>query len=1117
MSRLNSSNNKKHGVTRLQWVRMIVPLFLLLCSGTASAGPESLEVAIINFLTKGANHAEGMVRRQKATCPKTGGPPGAVAISQLRSGYRQFMLTSFAITMGTGALDAAAELVPLLKAGKKSAKAYKKARDAMKKLKAAQAVQTFTASVGSACPGDTAKLIVTVDLRSQTVTAVVEGNCQCANGGRTDMKSYYIHIQGKLNVFKTTKKLLFGLKTKTTYKFSISRTGIKVGGACCDDKKQNSAYGAYRSPSQSGNQVALPGEEATPEIDCSKVDCKRLSKEGQSAADTHKKLRAEAKKLQAESNKVIDALDDLDAKLDKKGISKEDHKKQSDKLKAESAPGGLRLNHLKTHLMPILERDLRLYCAQWKKCKCGDKTRTVPAWVIEWCSKPGYGLYIPSYGGSQGEPVSYGYSAIDSDSSKWCSYGTTVTIPLVPGSTPNGVDQPGGQPVDGGTPIPISTGKTGTPKGSDKPRGTPQGGTTDPPSGSGTPIVSVPPKKDEPKEKKEPPTVIVTIFVKTKTDTAGKQSVAVTGAMLRLNLGTIPALPNTKGAKRDVATGANQAPIVAQPDANGMAKLNVPVAYLPGGKAPAQPIQIAMTTPEGKIVKIDPVKGNDPKSYLAAGLMPYMASAIALKGSLFVVLQYPKTQAALVSQLIDQSSNVIRIQINYCRDKQVKLNDPFFNSKGTWGQSYADQWGIKRVGYTAANDSAWSLLSNKRTPIVVAVIDTGIDWNHKDFSWNNLWTNTDEVPDNGKDDDRNGYIDDVIGWDFMGNTNKPWDRDGHGTFVSGIIAATQNNGVGIAGIDPSARIMVLKALNNFGHTRASYIAQALIYAADNGARVINLSVGGKHQTELEQEAINYAHSKGAVIVVAAGNEAVDLKDYGPASHSNVITVAATDDKNRRTNYSNWGAGVDIAAPGTDILGLRARRSDLMFGIPDYKTGAAFVGTDRRYFRTSGTSFSAPIVSGTASLLLSNNPSLTNQQVKRMLLHSAKDIEVTGVDQHTGYGLLDARRAMQASPNYFVEARIVGMSVIQKDGKTFVQVNGVATADRFKQAWLELGEGEDPSSWKKVASDIEASVDGDVLGDIDANNFQGATVWILRLTTQHEDESIRQFLFRVNLG
>jgi subtilisin family serine protease len=446
-------------------------------------------------------------------------------------------------------------------------------------------------------------------------------------------------------------------------------------------------------------------------------------------------------------------------------------------------------------------------------------------------------------------------------------------------------------------------------------------------------------------------------------------------------------------------------------------------------------------------------------------------------------------------------------------------NDPYFRASGSWGQSYDDQWGLKRVGFTADAGSAWRSLGPRPAPVIVAVIDTGLDWNHLDFDWENIWRNPGEVPDNRLDDDGNGYVDDIIGWDFFGDGNNPWDHDGHGTFVSGIIAASTGNGIGIAGINPHARIMVLKALNSFGHTRASYVARAIQYAADHGARVINLSLGGPDRTELETAAIDYAASKGVIVVVASGNEGESLEARGPASHPGVITVASTGLQDERVVFSNWGPQVSIAAPGLDILGLRARRTDTIRDIEGtvYESGAAYVGDDRRYYRAGGTSFSAPLVTGVASLLLSKNPALTAEQVTRMILHSARDVDVPGRDQFTGYGLLDARAALVADPEFFIDVAINGVQVAQAASGTMVQVLGTAAADRFAGAWLELGQGESPASWKKVTAPLDAPVRDGVLGAVPAAEFAGAKVWTLRVITRHANQRMREAWFKLTLG
>lgn len=447
--------------------------------------------------------------------------------------------------------------------------------------------------------------------------------------------------------------------------------------------------------------------------------------------------------------------------------------------------------------------------------------------------------------------------------------------------------------------------------------------------------------------------------------------------------------------------------------------------------------------------------------------------------------------------------------------KKEVPNDPLYNSKGTWGQVYDDQWGIKHVGFTTGKDSAWNIEDGTTNSVVIAVIDTGLDWNHKDFNWDNIWYNDDEIPENGKDDDDNGYVDDTIGWNFINNSNSPWDDAGHGTFISGIIAAATNNGVGVAGINRGAKIMVLKAINSFGHTRASFLSEAIFYAANNGARVINISAGGKEITRTIQEAVDYAHNKGLVIVVSAGNDGADTIDCFPSGLRNVIAVATTDEKNDRVGFSNWGQGIDIAAPGMDILSLRARRTDLMIGIDgvEYTPGGAYVGQDTRYYRASGTSFSVPIVAGTASLILARDTTLTNTQVERMLLQSTRDIEVPGWDQYTGFGLLDARAALLADPEYYLLAQIQKVQPVQVKDKMYLEVLGTTDSSSFEKATIdlgfdEMGSGKEPKKWENVVQ-IQKPVNKGRLGLIPAAKFYKGGKWTVRLQVKDKMGRIRE--------
>ena len=356
----------------------------------------------------------------------------------------------------------------------------------------------------------------------------------------------------------------------------------------------------------------------------------------------------------------------------------------------------------------------------------------------------------------------------------------------------------------------------------------------------------------------------------------------------------------------------------------------------------------------------------------------------------------------------------------------------------------------------------------------------------------------------------NGYVDDLIGWNFIDNDAKPWDYDGHGTFVAGVIAAAQDNGIGISGINPAARIMVLRALDAFGQGHASMIAEAIAYAADNGARVINLSLGGRGLTKIEQLAVDHARSKGAVLVVAAGNDAAAVAGYSPAGLKGVITVTATDRRDRRAGFSNWGPLIDIAAPGVDVLSLRARKTDLLAYIRGvkYEIGKGIVGKDHAYYRASGTSFAVPIVSGTLSLILSKSPQLSADQIRRMVLNSTRDIETSGIDNYTGYGLLDATAALAADPEFYVASRITGVKVVKEAGITALRVLGTSDASQFAKAEVYLGKGKPAKKWFKVDYEIKKPVKNGTLIYMPAGLFKGSKQWTIRLVnrTQGRDEA-----------
>ncbi|MEG4581527.1 S8 family serine peptidase [Microcoleus sp. MON1_C5] len=263
--------------------------------------------------------------------------------------------------------------------------------------------------------------------------------------------------------------------------------------------------------------------------------------------------------------------------------------------------------------------------------------------------------------------------------------------------------------------------------------------------------------------------------------------------------------------------------------------------------------------------------------------------------------------------------------------------------------------------------------------IVVAVVDTGVDYTHPDLD-GNIWQNTDEIAGNGIDDDRNGYIDDIRGWDFVASDNNPMDMDfhGHGTHIAGAIAAERNN-FGITGVAPNAKIMPVRVLPAFGGGSGNNIAAGIRYAADNGANVINLSLGSEFvPSNVVNNAIEYANNKGSVVVMAAGNSGVDQPDY-PARNADSlgIAVGSIDINGRMADTSNRAGSTPLdylVAPGVDIYSTTPYSS---------------------YDTLTGTSMATPQVAGVAALVLNANPTLTPAQVENILTTTANRNGLTG--------------------------------------------------------------------------------------------------------------------------
>ena len=275
-------------------------------------------------------------------------------------------------------------------------------------------------------------------------------------------------------------------------------------------------------------------------------------------------------------------------------------------------------------------------------------------------------------------------------------------------------------------------------------------------------------------------------------------------------------------------------------------------------------------------------------------------------------------------------------------------------------------------------------VDDKKEEIIVAVVDTGIDYRHEDLM-DNLWKNSGEIPNNQKDDDGNGYIDDYYGINTLVRdkngkaTSDPMDKHGHGTHVAGIIGAKQNNGKGVAGISEKIKLMGIRTVPGRGDEKDVDVIEAFIYAAKNGAKIINCSFGKNHNEggKAVSEAIDYIFKEYGVLVIAASGNSrrnIDKRSVYPASftNENLLVVASSSKGSYLSYFSNFGTkSVDLAAPGSNIL-------------------STYPGN--RYVNLSGTSMASPVAAGVAAELLSRNNRLDGKEIKEILIKSISVVD-----------------------------------------------------------------------------------------------------------------------------
>jgi thermitase len=326
-------------------------------------------------------------------------------------------------------------------------------------------------------------------------------------------------------------------------------------------------------------------------------------------------------------------------------------------------------------------------------------------------------------------------------------------------------------------------------------------------------------------------------------------------------------------------------------------------------------------------------------------------------------------------RVLPKSDPATSISLDKSTPSDSQFNDPLIGK--VWSFNDASNFGV------SVNSAYKEYGTTNTTPIIVAVVDTGVDTQHVDLK-SVIWVNINEIPGNGIDDDNNGYIDDINGINTLVRdsngkaTVDNKDTHSHGTHVSGTIGATQNNKIGIAGIASNVKIMGIRTVPNNGDETDIDVAEAFVYAAKNGAKIINCSFGksSNEGRQLIPDTLKYiGENYGVLVIAAAGNDSKDIDKSltYPASlnSDNLLVIASTSNNGRMSSFSNYGKmNVDVAAPGSAI----------------YSTVPG-----NRYESMSGTSMAAPTTVGVAAEILSHHPTLTGAQLKDVLMKSVTEI------------------------------------------------------------------------------------------------------------------------------
>ncbi|MGH7494397.1 MAG: S8 family serine peptidase [bacterium] len=488
-------------------------------------------------------------------------------------------------------------------------------------------------------------------------------------------------------------------------------------------------------------------------------------------------------------------------------------------------------------------------------------------------------------------------------------------------------------------------------------------------------------------------------------------------------------------------------------------------------------------------------------NYFARPALPEIFPA---EGSRYVLLRFepPRRDLGQVLSNLQTLPEVEFAQVNHVLSidgPRRPSSSSFFPADAPNDSLFALQWGLQKIRAT----HAWQI-TDGAPAVLIAVIDTGLELDHPDLQ-PNLWINEkedlnrngrrDRSDENGIDDDGNGFVDDVSGWDFtdapnfsdggdyVQRDNDPSDENGHGTAVAGIIAAVADNHLGVAGLAPGCRLMPVRAGNGQGLLEEDDVASALVYAVMNGAAVINMSFGDAVVSPMLLDIVRFAHRRGAVLVAAAGNSASRAPHY-PAGFAETISVGASTISDRLASFSNYGSTMDVVAPGEAIWTTRIGKTYALF---------------------SGTSAAAPFVSALAGLLLSRSPEWHNEMIRAALQNGASDLGEAGWDDDLGAGRIDAALALQmdrvARAEIHSPAMDAGIAAIP--GHDHVVIRGTALGAALTRYELSYAAEDYPFEWHVINRSAGRQVLADSLGIWSLQSLPDGS-YTLRLVVEHRN-------------